>query len=76
MAVRMAVALLRSRAGDLGVKRRQATGLPELAVPAEIKIPCLHQALLLGHEPALEEALKRGFPLGPEEEGIATHEVC
>lgn len=67
--------LLRRRAGAMSLESRQATGSPELVVPAEIKIPGLHQALLLSHEPALEEALERRLLLGPEEEGVAGHEV-
>jgi hypothetical protein len=56
-------------------RRRQAAGLPELVVPADVKIPGLHQALLLGREPALEEALERRLLLGAEEECVAGHEV-
>ena len=73
----MAMALLgvRELAGTLRLQRREAAGLPELAVPSQIKLPGLHQALLLHQETALEEALERRLPLGPEEEGVAGHEV-
>lgn len=76
LAVRMAIAILGELAGTtLSLQRRKAAGSPELAVAAEIKVPGLHQALLLHQEAALEEALERGLPLGPEEEGVAGHEV-
>lgn len=83
MAVRMAMALLRRRRRrrrrSAGARRspnhRQATGSPELVIPAEIEIPGVHQPLLLRREPALEEALEGGLLLGPEEEGVAGHEV-
>lgn len=84
MAVRVAMAtLLRPRArtgcpAGLALKRRRrhhAAGSPELLIPAEVEPSCSHHALLLGHEPALEEALERRLLLGPEEEGVAGHEV-
>jgi len=78
MAVRMAMAALlrRRRAGGPGLEhRREAAGSPELIVTAEVKATGVHQPLLLGREPALEEALERGLFLGPEEEGVAGHEV-
>lgn len=78
MAVRVAMATLlrRRRARGPGLEHRgQTAGSPELVVPAEVKAAGLHQALLLGREPALEEALERGLFLGPEEEGVAGHEV-
>nr|ACR34904.1 unknown [Zea mays] len=81
MAVGVAMAALprraRARAGGPGLERRRrhAAGSPELLVPAEVEAPGAHHALLLGREPALEEAFERRLLLGAEEEGVAGHEV-
>lgn len=51
------------------------TSLVELTIPMDIKVVCLHEALLFDLKSAMEIALEGGFCGGPNEENVSKSKV-